>query len=88
MKATCMATGVEGGKQVIREQISTRKFVPGKLSTLLEYTQAMHAEVKSFLETEFVSYLHLGDLYIEGLHQLCNDSDAEWNHLDANTSRA
>ena len=48
IKATFMVAGVEVGKQVIREQITTRKFMPGKLSTLLEYTQAMHVEMKSF----------------------------------------
>ncbi|CAH1446248.1 unnamed protein product [Lactuca virosa] len=88
MKASCMAIEVEGGKQVIREQIVTGKFVPGEPSTLLEHTQAMHAEVKPFLETDFASYLHLGELDIKGLHQLCIDSDAKGKHLEAKTYRA
>lgn len=57
-------------------------------SALLEHTQAMHAEVKSFLETDFSSYLHLGELDIEGLCQLCSDSDIEEKHIKANTSGA
>ncbi|CAH1449988.1 unnamed protein product [Lactuca virosa] len=81
-----MASEVEGGKQVVREQIATGKFVPGKPRTLLEHTRAMHMEVKSFLETDFASYLHVCELDIEGLRQLCSDSDAERKHLEAITS--
>lgn len=55
MKVASMATEVEGGKQVIREEISIGKFMPGEPSTLLEHTLALHAEVKSFLETDFAS---------------------------------
>ncbi|CAH1445427.1 unnamed protein product [Lactuca virosa] len=88
MKEPCMAPGVESGKHVIREKNFTRKFVHGEPSTLLEHTQAMHAEVKSFLETDLASYIHLGDLDIEGLRQLCNDLDVEGKHIEANTSEA
>ncbi|CAH1452155.1 unnamed protein product [Lactuca virosa] len=37
----------------------------------------MHAELKSFLETDFASYLHLGDLDMESLLLLCSDPDVE-----------
>lgn len=86
MKAACMATGVEGGKHVIREQISTGKLIPGE-STVLEHTQAMHAEVKSFLETYSASYLRLGEFDMKGLCQLFSDSDAEERRLLGSTSR-
>ncbi|CAI9280427.1 unnamed protein product [Lactuca saligna] len=46
----------------------------------------VEGEVKSFLETNFASYLHLGELDIEGLRQLCDNLDAEVKHLEANTS--
>ena len=55
MKAMCMETRVEGGKQVITEQVTTGKLAPGKLSALLKYSQAMHANVKSLLEVYFTS---------------------------------
>lgn len=37
----------------------------------------MHASVKTFMETNFVAYLHLGELDLEGLHQLYSDPDVE-----------
>ena len=78
----------ESGKHAIREQVAVGKFIPDKLSTLLEDTQAMHSELKSFLETDFASYLHLGELDMEGLCQLWSDLDAEGKHLEAKTSGA
>ncbi|CAH1442033.1 unnamed protein product [Lactuca virosa] len=83
-----MVVEVEGGKQVVREQITIGRFVPGEPNALLENTQAMHAEVKYFVETDFASCLHLGELDIEGLRQLCSDSDVEGKHLEASTSGA
>ncbi|CAI9271418.1 unnamed protein product [Lactuca saligna] len=77
MKAACITAGVEGGKQVIREQISTEKFMSDEPSTLLEHTQVMHENVKFLLENDFASYLHLGELDMEGLRQLWSDLDAE-----------
>ncbi|CAH1413742.1 unnamed protein product [Lactuca virosa] len=85
MKAACMALRVEGGKQVIRDQTATRKFRSGEPSTLLEHTQAMHVDVKSFLETDFACYLHLGELDMEGFRQLCNYPNVEGKHLEADT---
>ncbi|CAI9274516.1 unnamed protein product [Lactuca saligna] len=85
MKAACTDAKVEGGKQVIREQIATIKFIPGKLIALLEYTQAMHAKVKSFLEINFASYLRLGELDIKDLRQQCNDPDVEEEFPEGST---
>ena len=51
MKVVCMAAGVEGCKQAIYEQVSAWKFIFGEPSTILEHTLAMHAAVKSFMET-------------------------------------
>lgn len=61
MKATCMVAGVEGGKKVVREQVATRKFSPEEENDLLKQTQVVHASVKAFMETDFASYLHLGE---------------------------
>lgn len=36
MKAACMAAGVEGGKQVMREQVAIRKFNHGEPSAVVE----------------------------------------------------
>ena len=39
MKVAYMATGVEGGKQVIREQVAIGKFIPGEPSSFrLDHT--------------------------------------------------
>ncbi|CAH1446249.1 unnamed protein product [Lactuca virosa] len=52
-------------------------FDPGELSVVVEMTQAMHASVKAFMDTDFASYLCLGELDLGGLCQLCNDPDVE-----------
>lgn len=78
MKATCIAVGVEGSKQVVQEQVHIRKFNHGEPSSVVEQTQAMHASVKAFMEIDFSSYLRLGELNLEGIHQLCSNHDAEW----------
>ncbi|CAH1433750.1 unnamed protein product [Lactuca virosa] len=85
MKAACIATGVESGKKVIREQVAIGKFIPGEPSALLEYTQAMHVELKSFLDTDFASYLHLGELDMDGLRLLCNSPDVEGDCPEGST---
>lgn len=53
------------------------KFDPEESSTILELTQAMHTDVKDFLETDFASYLRLCELDLGGLRQLCIDPDVE-----------
>ncbi|CAH1412329.1 unnamed protein product [Lactuca virosa] len=45
MKMACMAAGVENGKQEIREQVVTGKFVPGEAVATTEHTQAMHVGI-------------------------------------------
>lgn len=46
----------------------------------------MHATVKAFMETDFTSYLRLGELDMEGLRQLCDDSDAEDSQVEDGSS--
>lgn len=48
----------------------------------------MHIAVKSFMETNFASYLLLGELDMEGLHQLCRDPDVKGDHPEDNSSEA
>lgn len=49
-------------------------------SIVVEITQAMHASVRSFMETDFASLFHLGELDLEGLRPLCHDPNIEDNH--------
>lgn len=88
VKDACMAVGVLGGKQVIREQVASGKFTPGEPSALLKYTQAIHVEVNSFLEKDFASYLQLGELDMEGLRLLCTDPDFAGECPKGSTSRS
>lgn len=82
-----MTSGREGGYMVVRKQVVARKFVPGELSAFLEYIQATHAELKYFLETDFASYLHLGDLDMEGHCMLCNDLNVKGQRPEGSISR-
>lgn len=72
LKATCVATGMEGGEQVVREQLVTRNFNLVEPSATSQLTQAMHASMKAFLDKDFASYLCLGELDKAGFHQLSN----------------
>lgn len=77
MKGPCVAAGIEGAKQVVQDQVATTKFDPGEPSAVIQKTQAMHASVKSSIETEFASYLYMGELDLEGICQLCSNLDTE-----------
>ncbi|CAH1436596.1 unnamed protein product [Lactuca virosa] len=59
MKMACLAVGVEIGKQAIREQVVAVKFVSWEPNVTVEHSQAMYAAVKSFMEIDFASNLHL-----------------------------
>lgn len=87
IKAACMAAGVEGGKQVVRVQVATVKFTLGEPSAVVEHTQAMHASVKTFMDTNFTSYLRLGELNVEGFCRLCSDSDDDDYQPEGSSSR-
>lgn len=75
-----------GGKQAFCEQVAAWKFVFGNLSAIMEHTHAMYVAVKSFMEKEFAFHLLLGELYMEGLLQLCRDPDAEGRHTKGGSS--
>ncbi|CAH1421590.1 unnamed protein product [Lactuca virosa] len=79
MKAACVAAGIEGGKQALKEQVASRKFNLREPSIMVEMTQAMHASVRSFMETNVASLLHLVELDLEGLRQLCRNPDVKDN---------
>ncbi|CAH1431406.1 unnamed protein product [Lactuca virosa] len=83
-----MAVGVEGGKQVVREQVAYGKFDPGESSVIVELTHTMHASVKDFMKTNFASYLRLGEVDLGGLRLLCSDSYAEDVPPEHDPSRA
>lgn len=67
MKMACMAAGIENGKQEVRKQVITGKFVPRDAVATTDHIHAMYAAVEAFMETNFVSYLHLGELDMAGL---------------------
>ncbi|CAI9281496.1 unnamed protein product [Lactuca saligna] len=79
MKTTCVANGVEEARQVVKEHVASGKFNLNEASAMVEITQAMQASGKSFMETYFSSFLHLGELDLECIRQLCRDPDIEDN---------
>ncbi|CAH1435527.1 unnamed protein product [Lactuca virosa] len=81
-----MATGVEWENQVVHENVSTGKFVSEEPSAVVDHTQGMHVDVKSFMETYFASCLLIGEPDMEGLCQLCHDPDAEGNNPEGVSS--
>ncbi|CAI9267547.1 unnamed protein product [Lactuca saligna] len=87
MKMACLIASVENGKQVIQEQVATRKLIFGEMDATAKHAQAIHAAIKSFMETNFASYLRLGELDIGGLRQMCDDPNSEEGHLEGGSSQ-
>ncbi|CAH1451465.1 unnamed protein product [Lactuca virosa] len=88
MKMTCMYVGVENSKQVIQEQVVAGKSVSWESDATTEHAQAMHDAIKSFIQTNFSSYLRLGELDIGGLRQMCDEPDSEEGHSEGDASHA
>lgn len=79
MMVACVTADVEGGKQAVKKQVASRKFNPQEPSIVVEITQAIHASVRSFMETYFSFLLYLGELNLEGLRHLRRDSNVKEN---------
>lgn len=69
----------------MRKKVAIGKFNPEEGSAVVVQTQAMHVSMKSFIETNFASYLHLGELDLAGLRQLCYYPDPEENPLESSS---
>lgn len=52
-------------------------FNPEEPSAASQSARAMRAAINAFLETNFASYLHLGELDLAGLRQFCFDPSAK-----------
>lgn len=76
-----MAAGIESGKQALWKQLVIRNFNLEEPSATSQSTFVMHAAIKAFLETDFASYLRLGEFDLAGLRQLCLDPLAEEHPL-------
>ncbi|CAI9259171.1 unnamed protein product [Lactuca saligna] len=70
------------------EHVVAGKFVLGEAVATTEHIQAMNTVVKAFMETDFASYLRLGELDMAGLRQLCDDSNAEDSQVEGGSSHA
>lgn len=77
LKVACIAIGFESGKQVVWKQLAIGNFNLEDPTAASQSSQSMHAAIKAFLETNFASYLHLGELDLAGTCQLCLDPSEE-----------
>lgn len=73
MKATCVAAGVEKGKQTTLTLSSSSGSDSSKPDVVARSTDAMHATIRDFAETDFASYLRLGELGLADHFQLCSE---------------
>lgn len=69
-----VVASIETVKKRVWKQLATKDFDPTELDTTAQSAQAMHASIKVFLETDFISYLCLGELDLPGIRQICLDS--------------
>ncbi|CAH1421206.1 unnamed protein product [Lactuca virosa] len=75
MKVTYVAAGVERGKQVVLVSSSGSGSGPSEPGVVARSTDVMHTSIRSFAETDFISYLRLGELCLADLHQLCSEEE-------------
>ena len=77
VQATCMESGVEQGKGDLRELVVARKFDPKVEVDVATKTREMEDAIATFTDTDFVGYLHLGDIDLAGLCVLCQNTQSD-----------
>ncbi|CAH1413299.1 unnamed protein product [Lactuca virosa] len=75
VKAVCVAVGVERGKQAVLVLSSGSGSGPSESGVVARFTDAMHAAIRAFAETDFASYLRLGELGLANICQLCSENE-------------
>ncbi|CAI9299647.1 unnamed protein product [Lactuca saligna] len=75
MKASCVATSVENGKQVARAWSVGNGPGSSDSDVVAQSNDATHDAIRAFSETNFASYLRLGELGLADLFQLCSKED-------------
>ncbi|CAH1426963.1 unnamed protein product [Lactuca virosa] len=75
VKAACLAAGVENGKQVARTWSAGNSLGSSDPNVVAQSIDAMHAAIRAFSETDFVSYLRLGELSLADLRQLYSEEE-------------
>ncbi|CAH1442913.1 unnamed protein product [Lactuca virosa] len=74
-KAACVVAGVERGKQATLVLSSGSGSDPSEPGAVAQSTDAMHAAIRAFAETDFASYLRLAKLGLADLHELCYEEE-------------
>ena len=77
VQAACMATGMEHGKRAFRELVIAGNFDPRVEVNVATKTREMEDTIATFMETDFASYLRLGDIDLVGLHALYEDAQSD-----------
>ncbi|CAH1413281.1 unnamed protein product [Lactuca virosa] len=83
MKSACVVAGMESGKEAVRKQLAIGHFNPSESNDVIQSAHTMRASIKACAQTDFVSYLRLGELDLTSLRQLCCDSNSEGPVLDS-----
>ncbi|CAH1450884.1 unnamed protein product [Lactuca virosa] len=75
VKAAYVAVGIERGKQMA--QVWSAGSGPGSCDpdATERSVDIMHAAIRDFAKTGFVSYIHLGELSLANLRQLCSEEE-------------
>ncbi|CAH1443482.1 unnamed protein product [Lactuca virosa] len=75
MKEAYVVVGVKKGKQVARMQSVGNSPGSSDPDAEAQSINAMHAAIKAFVKADFASYLHLGELGLADLRQLCSEEE-------------
>lgn len=75
VKFVCVVAGIKMGKWMAR--VWSVGSGPGSSDpdTATRSVEAMHAAIKAFAETDFTSYLHLVEIILSDLFQLCSEEE-------------
>ncbi|CAH1433138.1 unnamed protein product [Lactuca virosa] len=71
----CVAAGIKSGKQVARGWPTSGGLGLSEPNGVARSVEAMQASIRAFAETDFVSYLRLGELGLANLRQLYSEEE-------------
>lgn len=77
VQKACVAAGVEHGKRIVWEQVTTAKSEPKAEENVAARTKEMEDAFVSFTEIDFAIHLLLGSLDMLGLPNLCQEAQGK-----------
>lgn len=75
VKSPCVAFGIEKGKQMARSWLAGNCLGFYDSDVAAQFVDAMYVAISAFSETDFASYIRLGELGLDDIRQLCSKEE-------------